>query len=94
MRYPWLCIPKLVPARFTSWVWPGGIVVSRVHRADASERHRRHEEAHVRQHRRYLLVLALPVWGALWVWTVAHGRDGYRDHPWEIEARAESNDTS
>jgi hypothetical protein len=67
-------------------VWPGGVVVSKRSRADVSDRHRLHEEQHVRQHRRWL-VLALPVWLALLGWTVAHGRDWYWSHPWEVEAR-------
>jgi hypothetical protein len=86
VRYPWLVVPWLVPNRWTSWVWPGGVVVSRLPKADVSDRHRLHEEQHVLQQRCWL-VLAPVVWLVLLVWTVAHGRDWYYDHPWEVEAR-------
>jgi Ni/Fe-hydrogenase subunit HybB-like protein len=86
MRYPWLRLPWLVPSRWTSWVWWPGVVVSKRHKAAVSMRHRLHEEQHVRQQRRWL-VLAPLVWLALLGWTVAHGRDWYWSHPWEVEAR-------
>ena len=82
MRYPWIKAPWLVPSRFTSWVWPFGIVVSKQSRDDVTLRHRKHEEQHVKQHRTWL-VLAVPVWLVL----AARVRFDYRSHPWEVQAR-------
>jgi hypothetical protein len=90
MMYVWLRCPLLVPQRFTSWVPCGWLVLSRRSRGEVSERHRIHEEQHLRQQRAWA-ALSRVVWAGLLVWTWLNGRDVYYDHPWERQAREAGN---